>query len=721
MKKYYLILIILVNILFFNLSFSNPSETDRWVSIPTIGPDIFDILCKKEEINTLFAITRNGLFATNNAGMNWELLSSLKGSIPLNIDIDNSSGVIYLATRDNLFKSTDGGKTLINIGAGILRRISWIKVIDSMKIFCLSDGKLYRTINGGKSWADITPPCNIISIDIDTTGEVIYISAGSSIVEKSKIFYSENGGETWLEKECPAKVLEQNNRNYDCEIWHCIRIHPLDNKQLFGFCQVNGWGLHIVKSIDNGKTWKEITPTKFTVRSLPKGSSYLVLPSGANSINFDVYDEKTFYILNVISEYQKGFLKTTDGGNTYEFMQIESDINLYKIVSSNNSMNLYAATSKGIFKSSDGGKNWIPINIGFPLGGGPYSNIGFISLSPQNFIIYNFKELDLRQAEVFGVIYESKNAGLTWSFLYSENYKIGYNLPSKIRGFQCIGQNEIILEPNIIRTKEINMTEWKEIKTPAKNPILYGVSESNSNNIYVIDKSSIYASEDKGLSWYEINSPIINIYAAFLKINGKNQIIYLLGDGNKLFKSEDGGQNWVDISPKELIYKKKKDAKFERLKREEGKLILYVDYDSPDIIYLGNVNVARIEIIEGREKIFVNEKVICRSINGGKTWELLNEGFGDDVLINCITTDPKDKKIVYAGTSKGVFRSSDNGFTWKPFNNGLPSDAEVLEIKVNKSDPQLIVLKTNDGNIWVWANPSVWNIIEKSWEFLWNK
>lgn len=68
------------------------------------------------------------------------------------------------------------------------------------------------------------------------------------------------------------------------------------------------------------------------------------------------------------------------------------------------------------------------------------------------------------------------------------------------------------------------------------------------------------------------------------------------------------------------------------------------------------------------------------SADGGRSWRASNQGIltragptGDAVPIFCLTIDPRDARVVWAGTqnTRGIFRSADAGRTWRRRDRGV--------------------------------------------------
>lgn len=99
---------------------------------------------------------------------------------------------------------------------------------------------------------------------------------------------------------------------------------------------------------------------------------------------------------------------------------------------------------------------------------------------------------------------------------------------------------------------------------------------------------------------------------------------------------------------------------------------------------------------------------VWKTMNAGTTWSPVFDGQGS-YSIGCITLDPQDPEVVWAGTGEnvggrhvgfgdGVYRSADGGKTWK--NMGLKTSEHISRIVVHPNDP---------NTVWVAAQGPLWN------------
>lgn len=103
---------------------------------------------------------------------------------------------------------------------------------------------------------------------------------------------------------------------------------------------------------------------------------------------------------------------------------------------------------------------------------------------------------------------------------------------------------------------------------------------------------------------------------------------------------------------------------------------------------------------------------VFASDDGGATWQPSNTGItvrtgnsGDAIPVFCVTIDPHDPDIVWAGTQylRGIFRSHDGGATWTQMNNGV-TETEGISFRGFTVDPRSsdIVYAAAELSSWQW-------------------
>ncbi len=193
-----------------------------------IGGDGFDCAIDYTNANIMYGELYNGaLQRTTNHAVSWtDIVTGLTGSAawctPFTMD-PNVNTTLYIGYQD-VFKSTNQGTSWTKIstwGGATLQSLA-VAPSNSSYIYAATSSILYRTINGGTSWANITGTIptgsgNITSICVKNNDpNTVWVSLGG--YNATKIYQTINGGTTWTNisaglPSIPAMSVIQNKQN----------------------------------------------------------------------------------------------------------------------------------------------------------------------------------------------------------------------------------------------------------------------------------------------------------------------------------------------------------------------------------------------------------------------------------------------------------------------------------------------------------------------------
>ena len=306
-------------------------------------------------------------------------------------------------------------------------------------------------------------------------------------------------------------------------------------------------------------------------------------------------------------------------------------------------------TGGGLWNTEDAGQHWNNISDGYFKTG----SVGAVSVSESDpSIVY----VGMGEHAPRGVmtshgdgVYKSRNAGKTWEHL-------------GLAATQHIAR--IIIHP--------------------KNPDIVYVAAQGALHAPT-DERGIYKSVDGGVTWEKVlfvnkltgcaelsmdmSNPEV-LYAAMWEHQRKPWKVISGGEGSGLYKSVDGGKNWKKMHM--------------GLPEEKGKMAIAVSRSNPEKVY------ALIESDSDKEKggLFV-------SADGAKSWKRISK---DHRLIQRawyyieIFIDPNDEHTVYV-LSAPALRSIDGGKSWEVLS-GTHGDYHDLWINPRNSRNMVIA---NDG------------------------
>ena len=248
-----------------------------------------------------------------------------------------------------------------------------------------------------------------------------------------------------------------------------------------------------------------------------------------------------------------------------------------------------------------------------------------------------------------------------------------------------------------------------------ENPrqLYVGVAEA-SGSTTASSMGGVYKSEDGGESWSLL--PSTQDWSVLsLAIHRKNPDIVVAGAMDGVYRSENGGQEWHRISP----------ANHSEIK---GVVSLALDPQDTQVIYAGTAHLPwrsldggatwhsiHVGMIDDSDvfslaversnpsRIFASAcSGIYRSGNRGDQWTKMQGIPGTNRRTHIILQDPVEERILYAGTTQGLWKSLDGGLTWQKPNpypyviNSiaiLPTDHNQLYLATDRSG----ILKSPDG------------------------
>ena len=350
----------------------------------------------------------------------------------------------------------------------------------------------------------------------------------------------------------------------------------------------------------------------------------------------------------------QGVYRTYDNGKTW----IESNTGFVgsEVVDLVTSLDgtMYATTyNLGIFKSTDGGKNWVFASFGIKNWYGMQ-----LAAHPE--------DADTLFTTTNGGVYKSTNAGKSWELIGGSDL-----CDDEDAGGNCHYHGIVV-----------------EKEAPFK--VLVG----SGGDQYAKEGVGLTGSEDNGESWRNSDDGFVrDVHVSKLIIDPNNNNVFYattqgeteytdkVGDGAGVFKSTDRGNNWTQIN--------------NGLNSLETN-VLAVDPNDSDVLYLGT-----------------DDDGIYKSINGGENWKKLiptaSFGVGD------IIVDPQNSNNVYMGTVDyfrlsesrgvlgdfGVYKSTDGGTTWEEFNSGL-NHLGVFSLELSEEN-RILYAGTRAGGVY-WIN-----------------
>ncbi|RRQ50527.1 glycosyl hydrolase [Maribacter algicola] len=526
-----------------------------------------------------------GVYRTLDAGANWEkilYISDKAGAGDLIID-PNNPRILYATTwemKRNGYRMDSGGP----------------------------DSKMYKSIDGGDTWTDISTnsglpgfPWGIVGITvspIDSKRIWALIEA-----KEGGLFRSDDGGKTW------AKINE--NRALRQRAWYYTRIYA-DTQNVDKLYVMNvSYGV----STDGGKT--------FTLKNAPHGDHHDLWIDPNNNMRMAIADDGGAQISN-------------DGGNNWTTYHNQPTAQFYRVVTDSVfPYRLYGAqqdnTALRIAHRTVGSaiteRDWEP------TAGGESAHL---APDPKNNnIVYGgtykgyMNRLDHSTGQARSTnVWPDNPAGSGAEVM---KYRFNWNYPVT---FSMHDSNKLYAGSNYLHMTTDGGQSWETISPDLTRGLPETIQSSGGpitqdntgaefySNIFVISESAL----EEGVIWTGSDDGLIHV-------------------------TRDNGKNWENVTPPLEISPKLN-------------MINCIDA-SP--FKKGTAYVAA-----SYYKFGDYTPYLYKTTDYGKTWELITNGIPAEYYTRAIRSDKVREGLLYAGTEWGMYISFDDGKSWSPFQLNLP-------------------------------------------------
>ncbi len=479
---------------------------------------------------------------------------------------------------------------------------------------------------------------------------VWYISAGSGGVWKT-----ENAGTTW-------QSLFDGQQSFSIG---CVTLDPQNPKVVWVGTGENVGGRHmsygdgIYKSEDGGNSWKNMG-----LKQSEHLSKIVVHPTNSNIIW--VASQGPLWSKGG----ERGVYKSTDGGKNWkQTLGNDAWVGATDIlIDPRNPDVLYAATwqrhrtvagymgggpGTAIYKSTDGGETWNKLANGLPSG-----NMGKIGLaiSPQKpDVVYAAIELDRRT----GGVYKSENQGASWNKM--SDAVAGGTGPHYYQELFASPHNfdELYLADNYMQVSFDGGKTFKRMNESEKHVDNHAVAfkKNDPNYILVGCDGGLYESFDRTANWKFINNlPLTQFYK--IAVDDAEPFYYVYGGTQD--NNTQGAPSRTD--------------NIHGIRNSDWFVVLGGDGHQP-ATEPGNPNVVYAQWQQGH--LNRHDRVSGENINIQPQPELgeKTERYNWDAPI---LVSPHNPKRIYHASQR-VWKSDDRGDSWEPISGDLTNNIERIQ------------------------------------------
>ena len=669
---------------------------------------------------------------------------------------------------DNWFSVTDFQINSASVGAVAVSETNPDLVFIGTGETCIrgnilpGDG-VYRSRDGGETWEHVgfRDSHGISKIRIHPTNpDVIYVASFgkySAPSDERGVFRSNDGGDTWErvlfrndETGAIDLVIDRNDPDIlYASLWQAFRKEYTASS--------GGPGSGMFKSTDGGDSWTEMTRNP----GMPQQGMV-----GRIGLAITTADSDRVYAL---AEHDEGGLfRSDDGGATWERVNDERRVRqrafyYTHVFADHQDPDVVYMQNTSLFRSADGGATLEVIDNGTH---GDFHDLWVDPDDPAHLVVGN---------DGGGAV--SFETGAQWTdqeFSTSQFYQAvtTAHIPFHVCGSQqdnstlCLPSawnasrlgsddvNPLAGQPNSITEGSMDVAYVVGGGEPgyiAPDPQNLDIFFSGTNNGRYIDKYNKELGTSREVNpfpWFYSGEPALEMEDrwqwTFPIIFSPLDPNVLFTSSSRLWKSEDGGNSWAQLSPDltrhdpmtlgrsggpitgdmngpevyatifavgpgkvdiDVIWTGSDDGLVHVTRDGGASWANVTPRDMPDFGRVSQIDASAFDT--GRAYVSVRRPLlddfapyIWKTTDFGATWTKIVTGLPHGAYVNAIREDPRRRGLLYAGTNQGVWISYDDGGTWQALNPGFPT-IPVTNVVVEDNE---LAIASHGRGFWVLDN-----------------
>ncbi len=583
-----------------------------------------------------------------------------------------------------------------------------------------ASGGVWKSVNGGTTFKpvfDNTDVQSIGAIAVDPTdSKTLWVGTGESWMRNSVsigdgVYKSTDGGENWTnvglkDTEHIAKILVSPKNG--SEVLVCATGPAWNDSSAGG----------VYRTADGGKTW-----SKTLAGSNPS--------TGCGMLAASPLEPNTIY------------------ASTWDFRRKPWTFRS-------------GGTGSGIFKSTDGGRNWEEISNGNAKGlpDKPYGRIALAAAPSKPDVVYAMIEC------AKSALFRSDDGGRNWTRLDASQFMVWRPFYFANLVVDPKNENKVFKVDAPLLASVNGGKSFSSVANAAHGDFHdVWIDPDNTNIVITGDDGGLWISDDGGTRWeHAMNLPISQFYHVSVDesipyhvYGGLQDNSSWVGDSsypggvtNSRWENMYGGDGfwmWPDLADPNYIYAEYQGGEIGRVNRythETRSIKPYAQYGEKKLRFNWNTPIQ----ISPNEKgtIYLGAQFLFRSRDHGQSWERIspdlttndpekqkqeesggvtidNSSAEMNTTIYSISESPKNGRVIWVGTDDGLVQiTRDGGHSWTNVTGNVPGmskDTWVSWVEAGRFD-ESTAYAVFDRHMFGDMNPHVYKTVDygKTWSTL---
>jgi len=630
-----------------------------------------------------------------------------------------------LSTGDGVYKSTDAGKTWVNLGLKGGQQIPQIIVDPNNpnRLFVAvlghpygpnSERGLFRSLDGGRTFAKVLyKDENTGAVDVTfdpTDANVLYAVLWESRQGPwengvwngpgSGLFKSIDGGNSW-------RPLTQGLPTFAEGLGRMgVTVAPTDRNRLFAVVDA-GPRAGVYRSDDAGETWTRVNADPRVVAR----------PADAADIRVHPTNPDIVFVPTIVT------WKSTDGGRTFTaFRGAPGGDDYQKIwVNPLKPDVMILTVDQGAIVTANGGQTWSSWYN--------QSTAAFYHVSADNAFPYRVcgGQQDSGSACIASRGDQGQITVRDWTPVGVEEY--GYVAPDPLDPDLVYGGKVTRFDRRTGQVQHVAPPRSASTRTLRTAPLLFSPIDPRT---LFFASNTLWKTSNGGLNWTEISPdltrtsweipPTVGAYRAAPSAQfTRRGVIYAVApssvdvgviwagtDDGLIHVTRNGGGTWTDVTPTPLVPWAKVS-------------VIEASHFDPNTAYAA-INTLRLDDLRPH---------VYRTRDGGRSWVEIIAGLPPTGVINTVREDPVRRGLLFAGSEQAVSVSFDDGESWQSLRLNMPATS-IRDLAIKDAD---LIAGTHGRGFWILDDisplrqltpdvvraPAYLFAPPVAWRFRWNK